>query len=183
MSYLPSSPDLANIAGLLAKFPGRGILLFKLLEDIKNSFSPLSTGMRELIITYTSALNQSEFCYNAHKALSKELGIDESVYDQLIADIDSANVDEKLKPILRFVKKLTLTPELVTVTDVNALFDAGWDERAYLDTVCLCAVVNCMNRFAIGMGIDRRALPNTQASADIDPWFITALTNPAGQHH
>ena len=41
MSYLPSSPDLENIAGLLAKYPRRGILLFKLLEDIKGSFSPL----------------------------------------------------------------------------------------------------------------------------------------------
>lgn len=50
MSYLPSSPDLANVAGLLTKYPRRGILLFKLLEDIKRSFSPLSKGMRELII-------------------------------------------------------------------------------------------------------------------------------------
>ena len=54
MSYLPSSPTLVNIAGLLAKYPRRGILLFKLLEDIKGSFSPLTKGVRELIIAYTS---------------------------------------------------------------------------------------------------------------------------------
>jgi uncharacterized peroxidase-related enzyme len=163
MSYLPSSPDLANIAGLLAKYPRRGILLFKLLEDIediKGSFSPLSKGMRELIITYTSALNQSESCYNAHKAISTELGIDESVYGQLKSDIDCANVEEKLKPILRFVKKLTLTPEQITPADVKPIFDAGWDERALLDSVCLCAVVNCMNRFAMGIGIDKETPPN-----------------------
>jgi len=52
MSYLPSSPDLTNIAAMLAKYPRRGILLFKLLEDIKSSCSPLNKSMRELIITY-----------------------------------------------------------------------------------------------------------------------------------
>ena len=52
MSYLPSSPDLTNIAAMLGKYPRRGILLFKLLEDIKSSCSPLNRSMRELIITY-----------------------------------------------------------------------------------------------------------------------------------
>lgn len=162
MSYLPSSPDLENIAGLLAKYPRRGILLFKLLEDIKGCFSPLGKGTHELIITYTSDLNQSESCYTAHKSLLKELGIDESVYGQLILDIDSAKVDEKIKPLLRFVKKLTLTPDQITQADVNLIYEVGWDERALLDTVRLCAVVNCMNRFAMGVGIDKKAAHSRQ---------------------
>ena len=162
MSYLPSSPDLENIAGLLAKYPRLGILLFKLLEDIKGSFSPLGKGTRELIIAYTSDLNQSESCFKAHKSLLKELGIGESVYGQLILDIDSAKVDEKLKPILRFVKKLTLTPGQITPDDVNLIYEAGWDERALLDTVRLCAVVNCMNRFAMGIGIGKKAVHSKQ---------------------
>lgn len=157
MSYLPSSPDLENIAGLLAKYPRRGILLFKLLEDIKGSFSPLGKGTRELVIAYTSDLNQSESCYKAHKSLIKELGIDESAYGQLKSDIDTANVDEKLKPLLRFVKKLTLAPDQITQSDVNLIYEFGWDERALLDTVRLCAVVNCMNRFAMGLGIGKKA--------------------------
>ncbi|MBU2570295.1 MAG: hypothetical protein KJ725_09695 [Gammaproteobacteria bacterium] len=167
MSYLPSSPDLENIAGLLAKYPRRGILLFKLLEDIKGCFSPLGKGTRELIITYTSDLNQSESCYTAHKSLLKELGIDESVYGQLILDIDSAKVDEKIKPLLRFVKKLTLTPDQITQADVNLIYEVGWDERALLDTVRLCAVVNCMNRFTMGVGIGKKAVNGKQTQPAI----------------
>lgn len=166
MSYLPSSPDLANIAGLLAKYPRRGILLFKLLEDVKSSFSPLSKGMRELIIVYTSDLNQSAFCHNTHKAVSVGLGIDEAVYDQLKTDIDSANVDEKLKPILRFVRKLTLTPEQITPADAQQIFDAGWDEQAFLDSVCLCAIVNCMNRFVMGIGMQSQETAPRLQGAD-----------------
>jgi uncharacterized peroxidase-related enzyme len=167
MSYLPSSPDLENIAGLLAKYPRRGILLFKLLEDIKGCFSPLGKGTRELIIAYTSDLNQSESCYKAHKSLFKELGIDESVYSELKLDIDSAKVDEKLKPLLRFVKKLTLTPGQITQADVNLIYEVGWDERALLDTVRLCAVVNCMNRFTMGVGIGKKAAHSKQTQPAI----------------
>ena len=153
MSYLPSSPDLANIAAMLGKYPRRGILLFKLLEDIKSNSSPLDRSMRELIITYTSGLNQCDFCYNTHKAVSEQLGIDEKVFDQLKADIDSAQVDERLKPVLRYVKKLTLTPDRITQTDAQQIFDAGWDENVFLDVIFLSAVVNCMNRFVSGLGI------------------------------
>jgi uncharacterized peroxidase-related enzyme len=153
MSYLPSSPDLTNIAAMLGKYPRRGILLFKLLEDIKSSCSPLNRSMRELIITFTSGLNQCDFCYNTHKAVSEQLGIDEKVFDQLKTDIDSAQIDERLKPVLRYVKKLTLTPDRITQADAQQIFDAGWDENVFLDVIFLCAVVNCMNRFVSGIGI------------------------------
>lgn len=153
MSYLPSSPGLTNIAAMLGKYPRRGILLFKLLEDIKSSCSPLSRSERELIITYTSGLNQCDFCYKTHKAVSEQLGIDENVFDQLKTDINSAQIDERLKPILRYVKKLTLIPEQITQADAQQIFDAGWAEDVFLDVIFLCAVVNCMNRFVSGIGI------------------------------
>ena len=106
-----------------------------------------------LIITYTSGLNQCDFCYNTHKAVSEQLGIDEKVFDQLKTDIDSAQIDEKLKPVLRYVKKLTLTPDRITQADAQEIFAAGWDEDVFLDVIFLCAVVNCMNRFVSGIGI------------------------------
>ena len=154
MSYLPSSPNLNSFGGFLAKYPRRGILLFKLLEDIKSSFSSLNKEMIELIITYISGLNHCKSFYKAHKEKANELGIDEAVFDQLQADISGANVDEKLKPLLHYIKKLTLTPDQITQTDAQRIFDAGWDEQALLDLVDLCAIVNCVNRFVIGIGID-----------------------------
>jgi len=154
MSYLSSSPDLNSLASILTKYPRRGVLLFKLLEDIGRSFSPFSNDGRELIITYASALNHCDFCYNGHQAKSAVLGINDVIIEQLQTDIDSANVDEKLKPVLRFVKKLTLTPWEITAEDAQTIFDAGWDEQAFLESVCLCAIANCMNRFIMGIGAD-----------------------------
>jgi alkylhydroperoxidase family enzyme len=145
MSYLPSSPYLSTLASVLKKYPRRGVLLFKLLEDINKSFSPLSKNSRELIITYISALNHGNFGHNVHKSV---------VNEQLRVDIENASIDEKLKPILRFVKKLTLTPDDITPKDAQTIFDAGWVEQDFLDVVYLSAIVNCMNRFVIGIGAD-----------------------------
>jgi alkylhydroperoxidase family enzyme len=155
MSYLPSSPDMATLADLLAQYPRSGILLWKLLENVKASFSPQDSGMGELLITYISELNQSAFCYQTHQRSAMPLGVEAVVFGQLKADVDRANVETKLKPILHFVKKLTLAPQLISQADVKAIFEAGWDERCFLDAICLCAVVNGMNRLAIGIGIDK----------------------------
>jgi len=155
MSYLPSNPEMATLAELLAQYPRSGILLWKLLENVKASFSPQDSGMGELLITYISELNQSAFCYQTHKRSAMQLGVEAVVFGQLKADVDRANVETKLKPILHFVKKLTLAPQRISQADVKAIFEAGWDERCFLDAICLCAVVNGMNRLAIGIGIDK----------------------------
>ncbi len=150
MSYLPSSPNLNSLAGVLTKYPRRGILLFKLLEDMGRSFSPLSKDSRDLIMTYASALNHCYFDDNGHQG--KASGNHAVLIEQLQTDMDNATVDEQLKPILRFVKKLTLNPGDITSEDAQTIFDAGWDEQAFLESVCLCAIANCMNRFAKGIG-------------------------------
>ena len=49
-------------------------------------------------------------------------------------------------------------PDQITQADVNLIYEVGWDERALLDTVRLCAVVNCMNRFTMGVGIGKKAV-------------------------
>ncbi len=139
MSYLPSSPNLASLAGLLAKYPRCGVLLFKLLENNKSACSALSEDVYDV------------------KVPAKELGGDETILRQLRRDIDSAHIDEKFKPLLHFVKKLTLTPSQITKVDIEQIYAAGWDERALLDTVRLCAVVNCMNGFVLGVGIGKTA--------------------------
>lgn len=157
MSYLPSNPALNSLADILTKYPRRGVLLFKLLENVDKSFSPFGKHARELIISYASALNNCDFYFNTHqeKCGEEALDIDEGLLNALHTDIDSANVDEKLKPVLRFVKKLTLTPEDITSADAQHIFDAGWDEQAFLESVCLCALANCMDRFVMGIGADR----------------------------
>ena len=72
---------------------------------------------------------------------------------QLLDDLDGAPVDDRMKPILAYVRKLTLTPSRMTPTDAAAVFAAGWDEKALHDAVSVCALFNFMNRYVEGLGI------------------------------
>ncbi len=154
MLYQPSKPDLNTLSDMLEKYPRRRVLMFKAMEEIMNNLSPFSKEIRELLFAYTSDLNQCSLSYDFHKAASVASGVDESVFVALKTDINSAKIDDKLKPILRFIKKLTLTPGNISQEDAQQIFDAGWDEHAYFDSVCICAIMNGMNRFVAALGID-----------------------------
>jgi len=154
MLYQPPIPDLNSLSSMLEKYPRRRVLLFKVMEEIMRNLSPFNKQTRELLFAYTSDLNQCSLSYDYHKAASVTSGLDESVFADLKTDINSAKIDDKLKPIFRFIKKLTLTPDKITLADAQQIFDAGWDEHAYFDSVCICAIMNCMNRFVTALSID-----------------------------
>jgi len=47
----------------------------------------------------------------------------------------------------------TLTPSRLSWADAQAVFAAGWDDRALHDAVMVCGLFNLMNRFVDGLGI------------------------------
>jgi uncharacterized peroxidase-related enzyme len=154
MLYQPSNPDLNTLSDMLEQYPRRRVLMFKAMEEIMSNLSPFSKEIRELLFAYTSDLNQCSLSYDFHKAASVASGLDEAVFADLKTDINSVKIDDKLKSILHFIKKLTLTPNQITQADAQQIFDAGWDEHAYFDSVCICAIMNCMNRVVAALGID-----------------------------
>ena len=66
--------------------------------------------VKELIGGYVSGLNACQFCYSIHSTLADRFGVPEAQLKALLEDIDTAPVDEKLKPLFHYVQKVTLTP-------------------------------------------------------------------------
>jgi hypothetical protein len=56
-------------------------------------------------------------------------------------------------PVLGYLRKLTLTPTRMTQADADAVYAAGWSERALYDAVQICCLYNFMNRFVEGIGL------------------------------
>jgi uncharacterized peroxidase-related enzyme len=154
MPFFPSLPDNANVGDLLKIRPElqEGFSAFS--EATMRGDSVFSIGERELIAAYTSALNSCDYCFGGHAAIARQHGVEEGVFDALIDDIDMAPVNDKLKPVLRYVKKLTLDPYKMVQADADAVFDAGWDEAALADAIWICARFNMMNRLTLGHGLD-----------------------------
>jgi uncharacterized peroxidase-related enzyme len=146
-------PENARPGVLLKPHPESGELVMRLTEVLLRGPSSLTPAQRELIAAYTSAVNACEFCYGTHAATAEALGVDERWLTRLIDDIDTAPVDEKLKPILRYVRKLTRGPTRVRQEDVNAIFAAGWNEEAFYHVVSICGLFNYYNRLIEGYGV------------------------------
>ena len=67
-------------------------------------------------------------------------------------DIETAPVDDRLKPVFRFLNKLTLTPSRMVQGDADAVFAAGWDEKGLHDAIAVAARMNFMVRLVQGHG-------------------------------
>src|SRR5439155_1585947 len=90
-------------------------------------------------------------------------GLEAKALEALMEDLDRAPVKAKMKPVLRYARKLTETPSRMTSADAQAVYVAGWDDTALVHAVAVCAYFNMMNRLLDGTGIV--ASPETYALA------------------
>ena len=153
MSRFPGLPENTNLSDVFKTFPGGAAPLLEFHDIVLRKPSPLSVAQRELIAALVSGLNGCDFCFGAHSIIAESFGINSDLFAQLLNDIDSADVEDDLRPLLAYVKKLTLTPSRMTDADAQRVFDAGWSELALHDAVTVCALFNFMNRIVDGHGV------------------------------
>jgi uncharacterized peroxidase-related enzyme len=153
MPYLPSLPENAVLLDVFRAFPDLVAPLTDYHRIVLRGPSPFSVAERELMAAYVSALNDCQYCHGVHGATAEAFGVAPGVLTSLVRDLDSAPVDERFKPLLRYLRILTLTPARLTRADADAVYAAGWDEQALHDAVSVCALFNFMNRIVEGFGI------------------------------
>lgn len=153
MPLFPSLPRTAATSDVWRRFPDKARNLPQLSEAIMRGPSPFSPGERELIAACVSACNACRYCTGVHSQTARAFGVDEALLQSLADDPQAAPVDEKLKPVLAYVRKLTLSPARMVPADAEAVFDAGWDEAALHDAIMVCALFNFMNRVVEGHGL------------------------------
>ncbi|MEO1137106.1 MAG: peroxidase-related enzyme [Pseudomonadota bacterium] len=153
MSLFPSLPEGAHLSDVYRKFPHQVRPLLAYHDALLRAQSPLSVAERELIAAFVSGLNACDFCFGAHKLYARAFGVDEALIDSLVENVDTAPVDDKMKPLLRYVAKLKDLPSKLTERDSKAVFDAGWSERALFDAIQVAALFHYMNRIIEGAGV------------------------------
>lgn len=162
-------PSIAGEPGLdkvFKQFPHSVAPLLEYHDRLLRDPSPLTVAERELIAAYVSGLNACTYCHGAHVVAARAFGLDEEMFDGLMTDLDASSVDEKMKPLLAYVGKLTRTPAMMTQTDADRVYAAAWDERALFDAISICGLFNLMNRIVEGAGIKANPLEADQAEMD-----------------
>jgi alkylhydroperoxidase family enzyme len=161
MPYFKSLPDNAAPPTLYAKFPEIYGPWSSMSQALMNGPSPLTVPERELIFAYAAGVAGCEFVYVAHSEVAYAWGIERGMLEDLLKNPGTAAVEERLKPLLAFVRKLMATPNESGQTDADAVFAAGWEEQALHDAIAVAARAAFMHRLVAGHGF----APLTRESA------------------
>lgn len=153
MSYFRSLPGEGTIRDIFRQYPEVFAPWGETTEQIMNGPAPLNRAERELIGAYVSALNACGFCYGVHGGIAQAWGLQPGLLESLVEDVDSADLDDKFKVLLKYVRKLTLTPSRMTQGDVDTVLAAGWDEQALQFAIFVACRFAFMNRLVDAYGI------------------------------
>lgn len=133
--------------------PGTSRPLLDYHEAVMRGPSAFTVPERELIAAYVSGLNACDYCLGVHRVTAERFGVPQPLLSALLTDLDTADVDEPMRAVLRYVAKLTASPASVTRDDAVAVLAAGWEERALHDAASVCGLFNLMNRIVDGLGV------------------------------
>ena len=102
MPFFKSFPEESEVGDVYEFEPRIWNHFRQCSRELMRGPSPLTFGERELIAGFVSGLNACEFCHGAHTAAATAFGFPDGLMPSLLSDIESAPVDEKLKPLLRY---------------------------------------------------------------------------------
>lgn len=154
MSYLRSLKPDAGLLQIFQAFPEVARPLLEYHEVLLRGESPFNAAERELIAAYVSALNDCNYCRAVHSQTAVAFGIGAETIKHMLSNSLDKHVDTRLRPVLSFVRKLTLSPDKITSADADPIFAAGWNDRALHDAVAICGLFNLMNRLVNGLGVE-----------------------------
>ena len=159
MAFVKSIPvEEESVAAVMRRYPQMAMPLMEFSEVIlRTGECTFTSEQRELIAAYASGLNNCTYCYSTHKATAEAFGVEEGLLDAMVSDLESVNVEDAMRPVLRFVGKLTKTPSRMVQADADAIFEAGWGEDEFHYAVMICAMFNMMNRIMDGYGVRNTA--------------------------
>jgi alkylhydroperoxidase family enzyme len=97
---------------------------------------------REYFAVFTSRLNECPFCVRIHTETTR-------VESGGVIDVnDSGSIRPEVAAVLPLLEKVTLTPDRVGTSDVDAVRAAGVPDEAIVDALHVNLIFNIMNRLA-----------------------------------
>ena len=71
----------------------------------------------------------------------------------VLKDLETSQLDEKHKALLRFVDKVNHDSPRTSPDDMKPLYDNGWDDDAIFFAITICAMFNFYNRWIDATGV------------------------------
>jgi uncharacterized peroxidase-related enzyme len=144
-------PDAAKLTFYRPDFYGARAKEFT--HEAMRGPSDWSIGDRELMAAYVSKVNESAFCIGAHTATARQAYQDGPRVAAVLADLESAPVEEPLRATLRMLGQLTREGK-VGAEDMRDVLSAGVSPQQIEDALAVCAAFNTTDRLADAFGFE-----------------------------
>jgi len=142
-------PDAAKLVFYRPDFYGARAR--NLTHEAMRGPSAWSVGDRELMAAYVSKVNDSAFCIGAHTATASQAYQDGAKVQAVLADLQSAPIEEPLRATLRMLGKLTAEGS-VSADDMREVLSAGASAQQIEDALAVCLAFNTTDRLADAFG-------------------------------
>lgn len=152
MAHIHVPEGVPGIRSLVMFRPETGKPLYELVQILLRGESPLTEAERELIATYVSYLNDCMFCMKSHAAAARCLyGDQRNTVDDVLKDMQQAEVSDKLKALLNIAGKVQKLGKEVMPEDIEDARRLGANDREIHDTVLIAASFCMFNRYVDGL--------------------------------
>ncbi|MFI6046653.1 carboxymuconolactone decarboxylase family protein [Nocardia sp. NPDC051321] len=138
-------PDAAKLVFYRPDFYGS--FAKKFTHEAMRGPSDWSVGDRELMAAFVSQVNECAFCVGAHTATAGQAYRDETKVQAVLADVDSAPIEEGLRATLRMLAKLTKSGT-VDAGDMREVLSTGVTPQQIKDALAVCAAFNTTDHLA-----------------------------------
>ena len=142
-------PDAAKLVFYRPDFYGARAKEFT--HEAMRGPSAWSVGDRELMAAYVSTVSESAFCIAAHTATARQAYQDGPKVAAVLADPESAPIEDGLRATLRMLGKLT-REGTVDADDMRQVLSAGVSRQQVADALAVCAAFNTTGRLADAFG-------------------------------
>jgi AhpD family alkylhydroperoxidase len=144
-------PDAAKLVFYRPDFYGARAKEFT--HEAMRGPSEWSVGDRELMAAYVSKVNESAFCVGAHTATARRAYQDGPRVAAVLADLESAPIEEGLRATLRMLGTL-IREGKPSAGDMRELLSAGVSGQQVEDALAVCAAFNTTSRLADAFGFE-----------------------------
>ena len=144
-------PDAAKLVFYRPDFYGSRAKTFT--HEAMRGPSAWSVADRELMAAFVSKVNESAFCVGAHSATARQAYQDGGKVRAVLADLETAPIEDGLRATLRMLGKLT-REGTVSADDMREVLSAGVSPEQIEDALAVCAAFNTTGRLADAFGFE-----------------------------
>jgi uncharacterized peroxidase-related enzyme len=155
-------PDAGKITFYRPDFYGTNAKKFT--QEAMRGRSSWSVGDRELMAAYVSKVNDCPFCVGAHSATAARAYQDGEMVAAVLADLDSAPIEEGLRATLGMLGTLTREGTL-SAGDIRAVLSAGASPQQIEDALAVSFAFNTTDRLANAFAFELLSQERCEAGA------------------